>query len=78
LLAFAEVDVHPLLSMNSMPGEDDSSSPYLFSTLIFCGHGLFLIDELDAGQLKYPSEHSDRLRPHAKPVSYRFLGVFTA
>jgi hypothetical protein len=27
---------------------------------------------------KYPSEHSDRLRPHAKPVSYRFLGVFTA
>jgi hypothetical protein len=26
--------------MNSMPGEDDSSSPYLFSRLIFCGYGL--------------------------------------
>jgi hypothetical protein len=42
------------------------------------GTAAVLVDELDAGQLKYPSEHSDRLRPHAKPVSYRFLGVLAA
>ena len=32
------------------------------------GPAAVLVDELDAGQLKCPSEHSDRLRPHAKPV----------
>jgi hypothetical protein len=32
-----------------------------------------LVDELDAGKLKCPSERSDRLRPYAKPVSYRFF-----
>jgi hypothetical protein len=38
-----------------------------------------LVDEFDAGRLKCPSEHSDRLRPHAKPVSYRFfLGALAA
>src|ERR1035437_2906309 len=37
------------------------------------------IDEFDAGQLKCPSQHSDRLRLHAKPKSYRFfLGAFVA
>ena len=37
------------------------------------GAAAVLVDELDARQLKCPSEHSDRLRPHAKPVSYRFF-----
>jgi hypothetical protein len=32
-----------------------------------------LFDELDADQLKRPSEHSDRLRPHAKPVILSFF-----
>ena len=56
-----------------------------FPRVIFCGlskahaeAATVLIDKLDAGQLKYPSERSDRLRPHAKPVSYRFLGVLAA
>jgi hypothetical protein len=35
-----------------------------------------LVDEFDAGRFKCPSDRSDRLRPHAKPVSYLFfLGV---
>ena len=32
-----------------------------------------LVDEFDAGQIKCSSEHGDRLRPHAKPESYRFF-----
>jgi len=36
------------------------------------GAAAVLVDELDARQLKYPSEQR-RLRPHAKPASYRFF-----
>jgi hypothetical protein len=43
------------------------------------GAAAIFVDEFDAGQLKCPSQHSDRLRLHAKPKFYRFfLGAFVA
>ena len=42
--------------------------------MAYTGATIVLVAELDAGQLKCPSSHIDRLRLHAKPVSYRFPG----
>jgi hypothetical protein len=62
--------------VNKIGGGDDMFRTSLFAELFssrllqpYPGATAVLVDELDARQLKCPSVHIDRLRPHAKPVA---------